>query len=74
MRQPGERTPAERLRDHGRLLVRRAVLRDDWISEALLDLAAGDKQQWTPQEWFDLQMDMEASDMTIDEWLDFHAA
>jgi hypothetical protein len=70
---PGERTPAERLRDHGRLLVRRAVKREDWITDALLDLAAGDQQQWTPQERFDLLMDMEASDMTIDEWLDFHA-
>ena len=65
MRQPGERTQAERLRDHGRLLVRRAVLRDDWIADALLDLAAGDKQQWTPQEWFDLQMDMETSDIGL---------
>jgi hypothetical protein len=45
---PGERTPAERLRDHGRLLVRRAVKREDWITDALLDLAAGDQQQWTP--------------------------
>ena len=66
------RTQADRLHDHGRLLVRRAVKRDDWIAEALYDLAAGDKSEWTPQEWFDLQMEMECSDMTIREFLDFY--
>lgn len=57
------------LSDHGRLLIRRAVLRDDWISDAILDLAAGNKTEWTPQEWFDLLMDLESSDMTIKEFI-----
>lgn len=61
------------LRDHGRLLVRRAVKRDDWIAEALLDLAAGDKQEWTPGEWSELQTELAGSDMTIEEWLVFYS-
>lgn len=60
------------LREHGRLLVRRAVQRDDAIAEALLDLAAGDQREWTPQQWDALLTELDASDMTIDEWLDFH--
>ena len=62
----------DRLREHGRLLVRRAVKRDDWIADALLDLAAGDQTQWTPQQWDALLTELAASDMTIDEWLDFN--
>ena len=73
MTEPGQRSPAERLREHGRLLVRRAVQREDWIAQTLLDLAAGDQTEWTPQEWFDLLMEMDSSDMTISEFLDFHA-
>lgn len=46
--------------------------RDDWISEAILDLAAADQTVWTPQEWFDLLMELETSDMTISEFLDFY--
>ena len=68
----GEIAPADRLREHGRLLVRRAVLRDDWIGETLLDLAAGDQTEWTPQQWDALLRDIGESDMTIDEWLDFN--
>jgi hypothetical protein len=57
------------LRDHGRLLVRRAIHRDDWIADALLDLAAADQTDWTPDQWHDLEMELEASDMTIDDFL-----
>ena len=69
---PEKHTPAAILEDHGRLLVRRAVLRDDEISQALLDLAAGDQTEWTPQEWFDLSMELENSDMTISDFLVFY--
>lgn len=64
--------PDNDLRDHGRLLVRRAVFRDDWITDALLDLAAGDQHEWTPQEWDTLLAEVSGSDMTIDEFLDFY--
>jgi hypothetical protein len=61
------------LNEHGRLLVRRAVHRDDWISEALLDIAAGDQTEWTTQEWDALLTELDACDMTIAEWLTFYA-
>lgn len=66
------KAPAEILREHGRLLVRRAVMREDEITDAILDLAAGDRTEWHIAEWFDLLMDLESSDMTISEFLDFY--
>ena len=66
------KAPAEILREHGRLLVRRAVMREDEITDAILDLAAGDRTAWHIAEWFDLLMDLESSDMTISEFLDFY--
>ena len=66
--------PVTRLRDdHGALLVRRAVTRNDWIADALLDLAAGDQTEWTPSQWDTLLTEMFGNDMTISEWLDFYA-
>lgn len=66
-------TTAERLKEHARLLVRRAINRDDWIADALLDLAAGDQTEWTVQEWDALLTELEASDMTIDDFLTLYA-
>jgi hypothetical protein len=63
---------AHDLSDHGRLLVRRAVHRDDWISEALFDLAAADQSEWTPLQWDTLLADLERCDMTISEFIDFY--
>lgn len=65
-------TIAGDLRDHGRLLVRRAVNRDDWIAEALLDIAAGDQTDWTPAQWDTLLAEISGNDMSIDEFLDFY--
>jgi len=67
-----KRTPIATLEDHGRLLVRRAVHRDDDISQAIFDLAAGDRTDWTPGDWFELLIDLDACDMTIDEWVTFY--
>jgi hypothetical protein len=64
--------PPQDLADHGALLVRRAISRDDWISQAIMDLAADGKTEWTPDEWMDLTMELEASDMTIREFIDFY--
>lgn len=61
-----------RIEDHGRIKVRRALERDDWLTDAILDLAANGQRDWTPAEWFDLLMDLETSDMTISEFLDFY--
>ena len=72
---PSDRTTADKLRDHGRLLVRRAVNRDDWIADALMELAAESdgRTDWTPQEWDTFVSETFGNDMRIDEWLDFYA-
>ena len=57
------------LKDHGSLLVRRAVLRDDWIADAILDLAAGDQTEWTLEQWDTLFTDLKKSDLTVEAWL-----
>lgn len=62
----------DELANHGRLLVKRAVNRDDWISEALFDMAAGDQIEWTPQQWDALLTELARSDMTISEFIDFY--
>lgn len=67
------RTNEHDLADHGHLLIRRAVNRDDWISDAILDLAANGQREWTPGEWLDLLTELETSDMTVSEFLDLYA-
>ena len=57
------------LSDHGSLLVRRAVLRDDWISEAIFDLAADGQTEWTLKDWDTLVAELEASTLSIADWL-----
>ena len=66
------RTPADILEDHGRLLIRRAVDRDDEISQAIFDIAAGDQTVWTLGEWAALLTDLQSCDMTISEWVTFY--
>lgn len=63
----------DQLRDEaGHLLVRRAVDRSDWISDAVLDIAAGDRKHWTPQDWRTLLKDLRRSPGTLAEWLDLN--
>ena len=61
--------PAEVLRDHGRLLVRCVLDRDDDLTEALLDLAAGEQTNWTPEEWDVLLTELRQTDETVADWL-----
>jgi hypothetical protein len=61
--------PRGDLTDHGHLLVRRAVLRDDWISEEILELAANGQREWTVAEWSDLLAELKASKMRLRDWL-----
>ena len=66
-----ELDPVDRLRrDAGRLLVSRAIDRDDWISQAVLDIAAGSKIDWTPADWQILVRDLKAGRLNISDWLD----
>ena len=65
----GSKAPPGRLADHGRLLVRRAIDREDWISEAIFDIACNGKRHWTSSEWDALLTEICADDMTIADFL-----
>jgi hypothetical protein len=61
----------QRLRDEfGKRLVRRVIEQDDWAAEAILDIAAGSKTQWTPAEWANLLCDLERCRLKVNDWLD----
>lgn len=63
----------DRLRDAaGKLLVRRAVHRNDWIAQAIFDIAAGDKKHWTTHEWRQVLTDFEACRLRVNDWLDLN--
>lgn len=61
--------PAECLRGHGHILVRRILTRDDELTDALLDLAAGKQTTWTHQEWEELLSELSGCDDTVEDWL-----
>lgn len=62
--------PVDRLQDEaGHLLVRRAIDRDDWIADAILDIAAGKKTHWTPQEWSQLLAELYSCSDKVTHWL-----
>jgi hypothetical protein len=65
--------PANDLTDHGSLLIRRAVLRDDWIGEELLTLATAayypGKKEWDLKEWDTMLAELQSSTLTVAEWL-----
>ena len=61
----------DRLRnEHGRKLIRRVLLNDDWASEVIFDVAAGDRLSWTPQDWDAIVADLEQCDQTVNNWLE----
>lgn len=60
-----------RLEDEvGNVLVRRVIKRDDWASEAIFDIAASDKIEWTLIEWKALLCDLEKCQLKVKDWLD----
>ena len=65
--------PDNDLTSHGSLLIRRAVLRDDWIGEQLLTLATAayypGKSEWTLPQWDTLMKELQSSTLTVEEWL-----
>jgi hypothetical protein len=61
--------PDQQLSDYGHLLVRRAINRDDWISEEILELAANGQREWTVAEWGALLAELKASKMRLRDWL-----
>ncbi len=61
--------PANDLAAFGHLLVRRAILRDDWVADAIFDLAAGDQKAWSPAQWATLTTELAGSDLRLRDWL-----
>jgi hypothetical protein len=61
--------PANDLSAHGSLLIRRAVLRDDWIADEIFNIRAGDQKQWDLWEWDTVLKELQSSTLTVDEWL-----
>ncbi|KKL93767.1 hypothetical protein LCGC14_1871370 [marine sediment metagenome] len=60
-----------RLEDEfGNILVRRVIKRNDWAAEAIFDIAAGDKKEWTPIEWAAVLCDLERCQLKVTDWLD----
>ncbi len=58
--------------DAGRLLVRRAINRDDWISDAILDIAAGDREDWSTEDWNTLLSELQTCRLRLADWLDLN--
>jgi len=61
--------PNHNLADYGHLLVRRAICRDDWISEKIFELAANSQRLWDYQEWRTVEAELKASNLRIRDWL-----
>ena len=57
------------INDHGHLLVKRAAFRDDLVGETILDLAAGDRQDWTVQQWLLVLSSLKVSKLKVKDWL-----
>jgi len=55
--------------EFGQVMVRRVIERDDWASEAIFDVAAGDKTNWSPLEWAAVICDLERCKLKVTDWL-----
>ncbi len=66
-------TNVNRLRDTaGHLLISRVVNRDDWVSQSVFDIAAGDRKSWTVTDWDELLADLDACQLCLSDWLDLN--
>ena len=59
------------LADFGHLLIRRAILRDDWVAEAIFNIAAEGQTKWDTRQWDTLLAGLGSSKQTVNEWLAF---
>ena len=64
-----QRTPHDILNDHGGLLVRRVVERNDEVTDALFEVAIDGRKNWTHREADGLQNSLKRCDMTVRDWL-----
>lgn len=53
-------------------MVRRVIDRDDDIAEAVFDIAAGDRQHWTSQDWRTVLADLSGCRLRLADWLDLN--
>ena len=61
----------DRLRaEVGHRLVRRVIMEDGWAADAIFDIAAGDKKEWTLLEWNAVLCDLEKCQLNVNDWLD----
>lgn len=66
-----EQTPKERLlAEYGHRQVNRVLEEDNWASELICDIAAGDKTHWTPVEWAAVLCDLERCKLKVKDWCD----
>lgn len=60
----------DKLKDEvGNVLVRRVIERDDWAAEAIFEIAAAGKTNWTPVEWAAVICDLERCKLKVSDWL-----
>ena len=64
--------PERDLAEFGHLLIRRAILRDDWVAEAIFNLAAEGQTKWDTRQWDTLLSSLENSQQTVAEWVTAH--
>ena len=57
------------IHEHGRKLVRRAVVLDDELCDAIMDAAMGSQRAWEPSAINALNDNLDACDLTVSEWL-----
>ena len=64
--------PARDLSEFGHLLIRRAILRGDWVADAIFNIAAEGQTEWSVPQWNTLLAGLESSKQTVDEWIAMH--
>ena len=64
--------PERDLAEFGHLLISRAILRDDWVAEAIFNLAAEGQTKWDTRQWDTLLSSLENSQQTVAEWVTAH--
>ena len=63
-------TTREKLRkEFGKVLVRRAIQSDGWAADAIWDIAAEDRVEWTPDDWNRVIRDLDNCQLRISDWL-----
>ena len=60
----------EKLRkEFGKVLVRTAIQKDGWAADAIWDIAAEDRIEWTPDDWNRVICDLDNCQLRISDWL-----